>query len=124
NFRAYSFAFALEIQSKLIQFEVPVVFPEFGPPVLPSIPQQVGQQPLPEGFTPPQVRPVQWSCADLAEDVARGLQYVQWQGRAGGVPSAGGRRGRGRGPGGPPATRGGGGGGGGGGGRGGGPRRS
>lgn len=82
NFRAYTFAFALEIESRLVEFEVPVIFPDFGPPVLSSIPKQVGTTPLPEGFSPPQVQPVQWTCADIAEDVARGLQYVKWQGPA------------------------------------------
>src|SRR5215831_19239771 len=41
NFRAYEFAFAIEIQSRLQQFVVPVIFDDFGPPVLPSIPRPI-----------------------------------------------------------------------------------
>jgi protocatechuate 3,4-dioxygenase beta subunit len=76
NFKAYNFVFSIQIESRLQEFEVPVVFPELGPPVLPSIPRPTGTTPLPEFFSPPQVRSVRWSCADLAADVALGLQYA------------------------------------------------
>jgi hypothetical protein len=62
DFRGYNFSFAITIQSNVVQFDVPVVFPGVGPPILPTIPRAQGRTPPPEAFPVPQVRDIELKC--------------------------------------------------------------